>query len=136
MQIHNLLKQFGKTLHQHNSIIRPCPGMHLSSVSGSKILSMGQGTLDLNLGKLKLKHTFIAGKNLTRQLILGIDYHHMFMIGTDWDGNGILFLHKNAHIISHSIRLSQTFPKVESAMYQEIPPYIIAVIKKNYKRQE
>ena len=65
--------------------------MHLSLASGSKFEPLGQNRLDISLGKCYLRHTFLACKNLTQCIILGLEFHHTFRIGTD----GKLCLHRN-----------------------------------------
>ena len=47
----------------------------MSSASCSKLTTVGQVSLNVNLDQLKLKHTFIVCENLTRLLILGLDFH-------------------------------------------------------------
>ena len=56
--------------------IYPCTNIRLSTASGSKITPAGQVSVNVNVGELKLKHTFIVPENLTRPLILGLDFHH------------------------------------------------------------
>ena len=68
-------------------------------------------------------------KNSTRPLILGLNFNQKFRIRMDWNTNGRLFLHMNGHIITHTIKLSQTPSKLKSIQYQEIPTYTTAIIQ-------
>ena len=78
--------------------------------------------------------------NLSRPLILDLDFHCKFKIVTDWDENGKIFLHNNGQIITHAIRLLNALSKLESFQYQEIPSNTMGVIqtklnKKNTKNK-
>ena len=90
-------------------------GIFFSSAIGSKILLIAQATLDLHLGKPKLKHIFIACQNVSR------------------NENGKLFLHKNGWIITHTIRPPAALSKLESIQYQEIIPYATTLIEAKQK---
>ena len=65
------------------------------SNTGIKVVPLGHVTLDINLGKIKLTHTFIACQNLSRPHILDLDFLHKFRIGRNCDKN-LLFLPKMA----------------------------------------
>ena len=86
-----------------------CTGIYLSSVSGIKITPRGQITLKLSIEKFKLTQIFIVCKNLTRPLISGLDYTHKFPIGTDWETQCGLFLHRNGPLITHPIKSLNCF---------------------------
>ena len=72
--------------------VHPCAGIRFSSVSESNISPIG--ILWIGLDAHKFKQNFIVCRNLRRPLILGLDFHHKFCIGTSWDSDGKLFLHK------------------------------------------
>ena len=80
-QNHLLINALWKT--SPNPTLQPCTGIYLLSASGSKIVPVQPVILDLYFGKLK--HLSIAFQNLSRSLFLGLDFHHRFRIGTDWD---------------------------------------------------
>ena len=75
--------------------VHPFSGIRCSSTSGSNISLIGILTLNIGLSAQKSKLTFIVCRNLRRPLILGLNFHHKFHIGTCWDSDGKLFLHKD-----------------------------------------
>ena len=107
-------------------------GIQLSSAHGTKCESIGQVTLNLKLGTLQAEHTFVVSEYLTQYLILGLDFHHKFWMGTDLDKDGKLFLHKNGNLVVH-VRLSTSIFNIQSIKYKDISPYTMAIIQTTSK---
>ena len=98
-------------------------GIRLSSTSGSNIIPTDILTLSIHLGAHKFKQNFIVYRNLGTPLILGLDFHHKFHIGTRWDSDGKHFLHKDGKPIVYS-RIQKSSAKIYTIEYQEIQLYI------------
>ena len=108
--------------------IHPCTGIRLSFASGNNISPIGILTLSIGLGSHKFKQNFIVCRNRRRQLILGLHFHHKFCIGTRWDSDGRLFLHKDGKQIVYT-RTQKSFAKIYTIEYQEIQPYTTTITK-------
>ena len=103
--------------------IQPHSGIHISSAISNTVWPIGKVTLNISLRRVQLNHKFIVCKNCTPPITLGLDIHHKFQIGTDWDRDGKLFFHRNGCWIIYANKTSKFIPKNQSTKYQEIPLY-------------
>ena len=85
--------------------VPPFAGIRFSFTSGSNIIPIGTLTLCICLGTHKFKQNFIVCRNLKRLLILGLDFHHKFHIGTSGVSDRKLYLHKDRNPLGYSPQL-------------------------------
>ena len=108
--------------------VHPCTGIRLSFTSGSNISPIGILILSIGIGVNKFKQNFMVCINLRRSLILGLDFHHKFHIGTSLDSDGKPFFHKDGNPIVYT-RTQKSLVKIYTIEYQEIQTYNTMIIK-------
>ena len=68
------------------------PVVHLKTVDGSSMLSLGKAALHLHIANFKFSHTFVICDKLPEtDILFGIDIQKKYSLSYSWDSDKQLF---------------------------------------------
>ena len=100
----------------------------IKSASGSKIKTIGITQCTFSVGKHSYTYDFVVCKNLSRPLILGIDFLRQHLIDTCWSPSGKFGLRSHKIILVESLETSLSGFLIHTRNHVEIPGRNIIVL--------
>ena len=82
------------------------------SASGNKLKTIGITECTFSLGNQPYTYNFLVCKDLSRPIILGLDFLRANRIGTDWSDNGKFVLQQKNSVLVESIETYITRPRI------------------------
>ena len=98
--------------------------------SGEDIMLKGLTTLQVVINNIEFCHTFFICRNITKPLVLGLDFLKKYRIGTTWTENGDFSLKYQNKILVQSIEESfeERNPQLKAKSCIEIPGKSVVVV--------
>ena len=98
--------------------------------SGEDIMLKGLTTLQVVINNIEFSHTFLIFRNITKPLMLGLDFLKKYRIGTTWTENGDFSLKYENKILVQSIEESfeERNPQLKAKSCVEIPGKSVVVV--------
>ena len=105
-------------------------GLRVVSASGEDISLKGMTKLQITINGTTFEHNFLICRNITKPLIIGLDFLRRYKIGTTWNDEGKFSLQYKNKILIQSIE--KTFrdekPQIKTKSCIEIPGKSIVVV--------
>ena len=98
------------------------------SASGNRLKTMGITECTFSLGNQPYTCNFLVCKDLSRPIILGLDFLRGNRIGTDWSNNGKFILHQKNSVLVESLETYITGPRIYTKIHIDIPERTLAVL--------
>ena len=73
-------------------------------------------------------YNFLVCKDLSRPMILGLDFLRTNRIGTDWSRTGKFVLHQKDRVLVESLETYITGPRIYTKNHIDIPGRTLAVL--------
>ena len=100
----------------------------MRSASGNKLKTIGMTECAFSLGKQHYTCNFLVRKDLSRPMILGLDFLRTNRIGTDWSQTGKFVLHLKERVLVESLETYITGPRIYTKNHIDIPGRTIAIL--------
>ena len=114
----------------YRDLMLPSPkqiySIDVRSASGNRLKTITECTF--SLGNKPYTCDFLVCKDLSRPVILGLDFLRANRIGTDWSDNGRFILHKKNTVLVESIETYITGPRIYTKNHIDIPGRTLAVL--------
>ena len=105
-------------------------GLRVVSASGEDISLKGMTKLQITINGTTFEHNFLICRNITKPLIIGLDFLRRYRIGTTWNEEGKFSLQYKNKILVQSIE--ETFrnekPQIKAKSCIEIPGKSVVVV--------
>ena len=113
-----------------NTEIKEIYGLRIVCASGEDIMLKGLTTLQVVINNIEFSHTFLICRNITKPLVLGLDFLKKYRIGTTWTENGNFSLKYENKILIQSIEESfeERNPQLKAKSCIEIPGKSMVVV--------
>ena len=110
--------------------IREIYGLRVVCASGEDISLKGLTTLQVVINNTIFSHTFLICRNITKPMVLGLDFLQQYRIGTTWTENGKFSLKYENKILIQSIEESfqERNPQLKAKTCIEIPGKSVVVV--------
>ena len=105
----------------------------VTSAIGSPIKVLGPTKCPVTLGNESYTHTFMVCKNISRPMILGLDFLRKFRIGTNWTEEGEFQIQTPSHETIEAIKVYHTGPMVKITKKMKIPARTLVVLEGSTK---
>ena len=116
----------------YRSLMLPTPkqvyNIDVRSASGNRMKTMGMTEYTFSLGKQPYTYNFLVCKDLSRPIILGLDFLRANRIGTNWSKTGKFVLQKKNTVFVESIETYITGPRIYTKNHINIPGRTLAVL--------
>ena len=99
------------------------------SASGGRIRILGYTTLKFTMGTKEYQYQFLVCKDLTRPMIIGLDFMQKFRVGTNWSSKGKFILETRGKVLVESMEVQKNGPRLYTKQDIEIPGRTIATIE-------
>ena len=113
-----------------NTEIKEIYGLRVVCASGENIMLKGLTTLQVVINNIEFSHTFLICKNITKPLVLRLDFLKKYRIGTTWTENGDFSLKYENKILVQSIEESfeERNPQLKAKSCIEISEKSVVVV--------
>ena len=98
------------------------------SASGNRLKTMGITECAFSLGNQPYTYNFLVCKDLSRPIILGLDFLRANRIGTDWSDTGKFVLQQKNLVLVESLETYIIGPRIYTKNHIEIPGRTLAVL--------
>ena len=109
----------------YRDLMLPTPkqvyNIDVRSVSGNKLKTIGMTECTFLLGKQPYTYNFFVCKELSRPMILGLDFLRSNRIGTDWSQTGKFVLHQKEKVWVESLETYIIRPRIYTKNHIDIP---------------
>ena len=95
--------------------------------NGTSLETIGKINCEIEIGKKRFKQTFLACKNLTRSLILGVDFAKQHAAGVHWTKHNSFVLTVNGETVAETKELHNK-AAVSLKKRTKLPPRSCAVV--------
>ena len=116
----------------YRTLMLPIPkqvyNIDVRSASGNRLKTMGITECTFSLGKQTYTCHFLVCKDLSRPIILGLDFLRANRIGTDWSTTGKFVLHQKNTVLVESLETYITGPRIYTKNHIDIPGRTLAVL--------
>ena len=116
----------------YRDLMLPSPkqvyNIDVRSASGNRLKTMGITECIFSLGNQLYTCNFLVCKDLSRPIILGLDFLKANRIGTDWSNSGKFILHQKNSVLVESLEIYITGPKIYIINHIDIPGRTLAVL--------
>ena len=116
----------------YRDLMLPTPkqvyNIDVRSASGNKLKTIGMTECTFLLGKQPYTYNFLVCKELSRPMILGLDFLRSNRIGTDWSQTGKFVLHQKEKVLVESLETYITGPRIYTKIHIDIPGRTLAVL--------
>ena len=116
----------------YRNLMLPTPkqiyNIDVRSASGNRLKTIGMTECTFSLGKQPYTYNFLVCKELSRPMILGLDFLRSNRIGTDWSQSGKFVLHQKEKILVESLETYITGPRIYTKNHIDIPGRTLAVL--------
>ena len=99
-----------------------------TSASGSTLCPMGIAQCPFKLGGYSYEFNCIAFQNLTRPIILGLDFMCKHQIGLTWSDTGKGLLTLENKVLVETVNICETGPQLITYSSLTLPPRTLTVI--------
>ena len=96
--------------------------------SGNRLKTMGITECTFSLGKQLYTYNFLVCKDLSRPIILGLDFLRANRIGTDWSKTGKFVLQQKNTVLVESLETYITGPRMYTKNHINIPGRTLTVL--------
>ena len=120
----------GETFRKLNLDSKNLDTKNLPSVVGANITRLGaisKINCEIKIGKKKFKQTFLVCENLTRSLILGVDFAKQHAAGVHWTKHNSIVLTINGETVAETKELHNK-AAISLKKRTELPPRSCAVV--------
>ena len=116
----------------YRNLMLPTPkqvyNVDVRSASGNRLKAMGMTEFALSLGKQPYTYNFLVCKDLSRPMILGLDFLRANRIGTDLSKTGKFVLQQKDTVLVESLETYITGPRIYTKNHINIPGRTLAVL--------
>ena len=116
----------------YRDLMLPTPkqvyNIDVRSASGNRLKTMGITECTFSLGNQPYTYNFLVCKDLSRPIILGLDFLRANRIGTDWSDTGKFVLQQKNLVLVESLETYITGPRIYTKNHIEIPGRTLAVL--------
>ena len=95
--------------------------------NGTSLGAIGKINCEIEIGKKRFKITFLVCENLTRSLILGVDFAKQHAVGVHWTKHNSFVLTINGETVAETKELDNK-AAVSLKKRTKLPPRICAVV--------
>ena len=116
----------------YKNLMLPTPkqvcNIDVRSASGNRLKTIGMAECTFLLGRQPYTYNFLVCKNLSRPMILGLDFLRTNRIRIDWSQTGKFVLHHKEKVLVESLETYITGPRIYTRNHIDIPGRTLAVL--------
>ena len=116
----------------YRNLMLPTPkqvyNIDVRSASGNRLKTIGMTECVFSLGKQPYTYNSLVCKDLSRPMILGLDFLRANRIGTDWSQTGKFVLHQKDKVLVESLETYITGPRIYTKNHIDIPGRTLAIL--------